>query len=169
MWPHRRQPTRLPHPWDSPSKNTGVGCHFLLQCMKIKSESEVVQSCPTLCHPMDCSLLGSSVHGIFQARGLEWGTIAFSSYRRPMGKEELGWWWPLSWRFQVLMKPQMGGGGRGREREAHPLGLSLEVRTSFDETTLEAVRFQFTSWVRHEVYWMLLQYLKWQNSSSLFI
>ena len=77
--PHRRQPTRLPHPWDSPGKNTGVDCHFLLQCMKVKSESEVAQSCPTLCDPMDCSLPGSSVHGIFQARVLEWGAIAFSS------------------------------------------------------------------------------------------
>ena len=71
-------PTRVPHPWDSPSKNTGVSCHFLLQCMKVKSESEVAQSCPTLCDPMDCSLLGSSIHGIFQARVLEWGAIAFS-------------------------------------------------------------------------------------------
>ena len=62
--PHRRQPTRLPCPWDSPGKNTGVGCHFLLQCMKVKSESEVAQSCPTLSDPMDCSLQGSSVHGI---------------------------------------------------------------------------------------------------------
>ena len=78
MWPHRRQPTRLPHPWDSPGKNTGVGCHFLLQCMKVKSESEVAQSCPTLPDPMDCSLPGSSVHGIFKARVLEWGAIAFS-------------------------------------------------------------------------------------------
>ena len=76
--PHRRQPTRLPHPWDSPSKNTGVGCHFLLQCMKVESESEVAQSCPTLSDPMDCSLPGSSVHGIFQARVLEWGATAFS-------------------------------------------------------------------------------------------
>ena len=76
--PHRRQPTRLPRPWDSPGKNTGVGGHFLLQCMKVKSESEVAQSCPTLLDPMDCSLLGSSVHGIFQARVLEWGAIAFS-------------------------------------------------------------------------------------------
>ena len=76
--PHRRQPTRLPRPWDSPGKNTGVGCHFLLQCMKIKSESEVAQSCPTLSDPMDCSLTGSSIHGIFQARVLEWGAIAFS-------------------------------------------------------------------------------------------
>ena len=76
--PHRRQPTRLPRPWDSTGKNTGVGCRFLLQCMKVKSESEVAQSCPTLSDPMDCSLPGSSVHGIFQARVLEWGAIAFS-------------------------------------------------------------------------------------------
>ena len=76
--PHRWQPTRLPCPWDSPGKNTGVGCHFFLQCMKVKSESEVAQSCPTLHDPMDCSLPGSSVHGTFQARVLEWGAIAFS-------------------------------------------------------------------------------------------
>ena len=75
--PHRRQPTRLPHPWDSPGKNTGVGCHFLLQCMKVKSQSEVAQSCLTLSDPMDCSL-PSSIHGIFQARVLEWGATAFS-------------------------------------------------------------------------------------------
>ena len=78
MQPHRQQATRLPCPWDSPGKNTGVGCHFLLQCMKVKRESEVGQSCPTLSDPMDCSLPGSSVHGIFQARVLEWGAIAFS-------------------------------------------------------------------------------------------
>ena len=76
--PHRWQPTRLSRPWDSPGKNTGVGCHFLLQCMKVKSESEVTQSCPTLWEPMDYSLPGSPVHGIFQARVLEWGAIAFS-------------------------------------------------------------------------------------------
>ena len=76
--PHRQQPTRLPRPWDSPGKNTGVGCHFLLQCMKAKSKSEVAQSCPTLSDPMDCSPPGSSIHGIFQARVLEWGAIAFS-------------------------------------------------------------------------------------------
>ena len=76
--PHRRQPNRLLRPWDSPGKNTGVGCHFLLQCMKVKSESEVTQSCLTLRYPMDCSLPGSSVHGIFQARVLEWGAISFS-------------------------------------------------------------------------------------------
>ena len=78
--PHRRQPTRLPLPWDSPGKNTGVGCHFLLQCMKVKSEREVALSCLTLSDLMDCSLPGSSVHGIFQARVLEWGAIAFSQH-----------------------------------------------------------------------------------------
>ena len=98
------RPTRVT-PWtaahqaplsrDSPGKNTGVGCHFLLQCVKVKSQSEVAQSCPTLCDPMDCSLPGSSVHGVFQARVLEWGAIAFSvslviqSYLRGKGLKEL--------------------------------------------------------------------------------
>ena len=76
---HKWQPTRLPRPWDSPGKNTGVGCHFLLHCMKVKSESEVAQSCPTLSNPMDCSLPGSSAHEIFQARVLEWVAIALSA------------------------------------------------------------------------------------------
>ena len=66
--PHRRQPIRLPGPWDSPGKNTGVGCHFLLQCMKVKSESEVTQSCLIFSDPMDCSLPGSSIHGIFPGK-----------------------------------------------------------------------------------------------------
>ena len=70
---------QAPGPWDSPGKNTGVGCQFLLQCMKVKSESEVAQSCPTPSNPMDCSLPGSSVHGIFQARVLAWVAIAFSN------------------------------------------------------------------------------------------
>ena len=78
--PHRQQPNRLPRPWDSLGKNTGVVCHFLLQWMKVKSESEVAWLCPTLSDPMDCSLPGSSVHGIFQARVLEWGDIAFSKH-----------------------------------------------------------------------------------------
>ena len=76
--PHRGQPIRLPRPWDSPGKNTGVGYHFLLQFMKVKGESEVAQSCPTLSNPMDCSLPGSSIHAIFQARVLEWGATALS-------------------------------------------------------------------------------------------
>ena len=79
VWPHRRQPTRLPHPWDSLGKNTGVGCHFLLQCMKVKSQSEVTQSCLTLSDPTVCSLPGSSIHGISQARILQWVAISFSS------------------------------------------------------------------------------------------
>ena len=82
--PQRWQPMRLPHPWDSPDKNTGVGCHFLLQRMKVKSESEIVQSCLTLSEPMDCSPPGSSVHGTFQARVLEWGAIM-----------SLSKWWEL--------------------------------------------------------------------------
>ena len=79
--PHRRQPTRLPHPWGSPGKTTGVSCHCLLQCIQVKSESEVTQSFPTLSDPTVCSLPGSSVHGIFQARILEWGAIAFSTIK----------------------------------------------------------------------------------------
>ena len=75
-------PPRLPRPCDSPGKNTGVGCRFLLQCMKVKSESEVAQSCLTLSDPTDCSPPGSSIHGIFQARVLEWGAIAFSKQIR---------------------------------------------------------------------------------------
>ena len=86
MQPQRWQPTRLPCPWDSPGKNTGVGCHFLLQCVKLKRENEVTQLCPSLSDPMDCSLPDSSIHGIFQARVLEWGAIAFS------GPSLLGTW-----------------------------------------------------------------------------
>ena len=80
--PHRWQPTRLPRPWDSQGKNTGVGCHFLPQCKKVKRESEVTQSSLTLGDPMDCSLPDSSAHGIFQARVLEWGAIAFSKVKQ---------------------------------------------------------------------------------------
>ena len=80
--PHRQQPTRLPRPWDSPGKNTGVGCHFLLQCMKVKSENEVAQSCPTLCDSIDGSPPGSWIPGILQARTLEWVAISFSTNAR---------------------------------------------------------------------------------------
>ena len=87
--PHRWQPTRLPHPWDSPGKNTGVGCHFLLQCMTAKIESEVAQPWPTLSDPMDCSLPGSSIHGIFQAGVLEWGAIRMAQ----INKTDKNKWW----------------------------------------------------------------------------
>ena len=92
---HRQQPTRLPHPWYSTGKNTGVGCHFLFQCMKVKSESEVTQLCATLRDPTDCNLPGSSVHGILQARVLEWGAIAFSDKMCEMLLIDKIWqrWW----------------------------------------------------------------------------
>ena len=114
--PYRWQAIRLRCPWDSPGKNTGVGCHFLLQCMKVKSESEVAQSCPTLRDPMDCSLPGSSVHGTFQARVLEWGAIAFSERtlttlisNRPTGRDlgdQMTWYelLPLASFGQLLKK-----------------------------------------------------------------
>ena len=89
--PHRQQPTTLPYLWDSPGRNTGVGCHFLLQCMKVKSESIVAQSCPTLSNPMDCSLQSSS-HGIFQARVLEWVAIAFSTVLNSATEDEMAGW-----------------------------------------------------------------------------
>ena len=84
--PHRWQPTRLPHPCDSPGKNTGVVCHFPLQCMNVKNESQVIQSCPTPSDPTDCSLPGSSIHGIFQARVLGWGAIALSGFLRSIAQ-----------------------------------------------------------------------------------
>ena len=104
MRPHRRQPTRLPRPWDSLGKNTGVGCHFLLQCMKVKSENEVAQSCPTLSDPMDCSLPGSSVHGIFQAE--YWSGVPLPPLST-FSKSSLNIWkfspftycWSLAWRI----------------------------------------------------------------------
>ena len=86
--PHRWQPTRLLHPWDSPGKNTGVGCHFLLQCMKVKSESEGLQSCPTLSDHMDSCLPDSSIHGIFQGRVLEWVAITFSEEEKRGNQKE---------------------------------------------------------------------------------
>ena len=90
-----------PQPWDSPGKNTGVGCHFLLQCIKVKSESEVAQPCPTLRNTMDCSLPGSSVHGIFQARVLEWGAIAFSGKRHLVFSKCIYFIIPLVWFKQI--------------------------------------------------------------------
>ena len=95
--PHRRQPTRLHRPWDSPGKNTGVGCHFLLQCMKVKSEREVAQSCPTLSDPMDCSLPGSTVPGILQARTLEWVAISFSN----------AWKWKVKGKLLSRVRPSV--------------------------------------------------------------
>ena len=108
VWPHRQQPTGLPHPWDSPGKNTGVGCHFLLQCMKVKRESEVAQSCPTLSDLMDCSPPGSSVHGIFQARVLGWGAITqeeLENFRKPTAT---GKTWEKNFQQNYLPKTPIG-------------------------------------------------------------
>ena len=94
--PQRWQPIRLPCPWDSPGKNTGVGCHFLFQCMKVKSKSEVAQSCLTFRDPMDCSLPGSSIHGIFQARVLEWCGCESWTIRKLSTEESMDfelWYW----------------------------------------------------------------------------
>ena len=128
MRPHRPQAPRLCHPWDSPGKNTGVGCHFLLQCIKVKSESEVAQSCPTLSDPTDCTLPGSFVQEILQARVLEWVAIALS-YLQGLGtvNHTLGHWqlssvsrpfpslwvWkapPSSYRFAAKADSGMGNG-----------------------------------------------------------
>ena len=130
--PHRRQPTRLPRPWDSPGKNTGVGCHFLLQCLKVKSESEVAQvvylkvtqSCPTPSDPMDCSLPGSSVHGIFQARVLEWGAIAFSEKHPWQHIKE--WTWLCS--NKTLFKKQVEGHDWPVGHGLWTLDLSVHVK-----------------------------------------
>ena len=99
MRPHRQQPTRLRCPWDSPGKNTGVGCHFLLQCMKVKSESEITQSCATLSDLMDGSPPGSSVHGIFQARVLEWSASLETAFIETHKVKSI----PLDTEFQVFL------------------------------------------------------------------
>ena len=134
MRPHRRQPTRLRCPWDSPGKKTEVGCHFLLQCMKVKSESEVDQLCPTLSNPMDCSPPGSSVHGIFQARVLEWVAIAFSvscahlTLKLSIG---VGCWTSASVRDSVV-----GHFCRGGSSFISPMGLSCWVYLDSSGTLL---------------------------------
>ena len=104
--PHKWKPTRVPRPWDTPGKNTGVGCHFLLQCMKVKRDSEVSQSCPTLSDPMDCSPPGSSFHDIFQAGVLEWGAFGFSNILLRKKKMKLTWRnesWILGWIVLVII------------------------------------------------------------------
>ena len=129
--PHRWQPTRLCHPWDSPGKNTGVGCHFLLQCMKVKSKSEVTQSCLTLRYPMDWSLPGSSVHGIFQARVLEWNRNVIISIRGLKelildAKSDPEWPWPSAAWSKTGSQPEIDAGSGWWEHQI--LATRLEVR-----------------------------------------
>ena len=126
--PHRWQPTRLLCSWDSPGKNTGVGCHFLLH------ESEVAQLCPTLSNPMDCSPPGSSVHGIFQARVLEWVAIAFSVYCAHLTLKlsiGVGCWTSASVRDSVV-----GHFCRGGSSFISPMGLSCWVYLDSSGTLL---------------------------------
>ena len=99
--PHRWQPTRLPRPWDSPGKNTGVGCHFLLQCVKVKSESEVAQSCLTLSDPMDCSLPGSSVHGY-------WSGVPLPSPKQPLVTTNMVSFMSLLLKYCIVQKVHLG-------------------------------------------------------------
>ena len=120
--PYRRQLTRLPHPWDTPGKNTGVGCPFLLQCVKVKSESEVTQSCQTLCDPVDCSLPGSSVHGILQARVLEWVAIAL-----------LGVWKPTALPLELELGAQYGVCRSPQEKAMAPHSSTLAWKIPWTE------------------------------------
>ena len=98
------QSTRLLHPWDFPGKSTAVGCHFLLQYVKVKSESEVAQSCPTPSNSKDCRPPGSSIQGNFQARVLEWGATAFSTriYYSTIKEMEFCHLWQHAWTFRFL-------------------------------------------------------------------
>ena len=150
---HRRQPTRLRCPWDSPGENTGVGCHFLLQCMKVKSESEVAQLCLTLHDPMDCSPPGSSVHGIFQARVLEWVAIAFSegntshfqmparsafggaAFEKPI-RSSLQGWAPPPFLRELLIYVYIGFSGPGRGSIRERRGFAPSKANVFGDQTL---------------------------------
>ena len=150
MRPHRRQPTRLPHPWDSPGKNAGVGCHFLLQWMKVKSESEVAQSRPTLSDPMDCSLPGSSVHGIFQARVLEWGAIAFSEVvlvvkNSPANAGDIRDMGSISW----LGRSPGGGNGNPLQYSCQENPMDIEaLQTAIHGVTKSQT--QLSVWAHHK-------------------
>ena len=124
--PHRWQPTRHPCPWDSPGKNTGVSCHFLLQCVKVKSDSEVAQSCPTRSDPMDSSLPGCSIHGIFQARVLKWGATAFSSL---MGSQKV--------RHDLATEQQLRSCAKSLSHVQHFVTLGSSVHETLQARILE--------------------------------
>ena len=148
MWPHRRQPTRLLCPWDSPGKNTGVGCHFLLQCVKVKSESEVTQLYPTLCDPMDCSPPGSSVHESLQARILEW--VAISSSRAIGTLSSLNYViLTVSWQDKNQMSGWPAFPICSRPRGAPGCGMfSAKIDTVLDKPGwLVTIAVQITTWL----------------------
>ena len=129
MRPHRRQPIRLPCPWDSPGKNTGVGCHFLLQCIKVKSESEVAQSCLTLSDPMDCSLPGSPVRGICHIYVLIYNICLFLCdllhlLEKAMAPQSSGLAWKIPWTEEPGRLQSMGS-----LRVGHDWATSLSLFT----------------------------------------
>ena len=170
--PHRWQPTRLPRPWDFPGKNTGVGCHVLLQCMKVKSESEVAQSCPTLRDPTDCSLLGSSVHGISQARVLEWVAIYYSATKREWNKvicsnmdgpRDCHTEWSKSEKDKYHMISLTCG---IKKRGANELIYKTEVENKLMITRGKAGRDKFGDWDWH-IYITIYKIRGFSNESTL--
>ena len=154
VWPHRWQPTRLPHPWDSPGKNTGVGCCFLLQCMKVKSESEVAQLCPTLSDPVDCSLPGPSVHGVFQARVLEWGATAFSDVRLNGGFEghTSSLYSTFSWRRDVCVD-QCEVRSDGNTSFHQLVGIPASLWWLWSESFLQVKKWKWSRSVMSDSLW----------------
>ena len=145
LQPHRWQPTRLLCPWDSPGKNTGVGCHFLLQCMKVKSESEVAQSCPTLSDPMDCSLQSMAPRSMGFSRQEYWSGVPLPSPRR-------GWMclkgitgptssWPSQSTVPTLERPPHPGSfqnytAHGRRDHGSNTGLGIKCHFASHEVSL---------------------------------
>ena len=145
---HRRQPTRLPLPWDSPGKNTRVGCHVLLLCMKGKIESEVAQSCLTPRDPTDCSLPGSSIHGFFQARVLEWGATAFAIDWVDGGKR-WSWFGP---HLQVSKRNEIQdpGGKVGYGPEQEPVWFMSHMEKPFSSLVLKWEEHSSHTIVQHD-------------------
>ena len=149
---------QAPRPWDSPGKNTGVGCHFLLQCLKVKSESEVTQSCPTLRDPIDCSLPGSSIHGIFQARVLEWGAIAFSG---PEAKANQS-------KGKTILSYSHSNGAQLMSKYPHRNSLSLCLQPAFFSRHHQSPTqhgYSFSSFIGFKAS-SLLQLGRWEDDSS---
>ena len=134
VWPQRQQPTRLPRPWDSPGKNTGVACHFLLQCVKVKSESEVAQSCLTFCNPMDCSSPGSSIPGILQARVLECWNLPKKGY--PVSRDKA----------EAIAKWSEGNNYDKIKSHTHQVGNKLE-----NDNTKEIIPLSWRFWTPYQV------------------
>ena len=156
--PHRQQPARLPCPWDSPGKNNGVGCHFLLQCMKVKSESEVTQSCPTLSDPMDCSIPGSPIPGILQARTLEWVAISFSS----------AWKWKV--KVKSLSRVQLSATPRTTAHQA-PLSMGFSRWQYWSRLPLPSPNnalFQNIKKIQRVCWWALTEQGKVYKKSTWF-